>query len=270
MINSNTSLYAVIGNPVFHSMSPVMHNSAFQYVGYDGVYTAFTVTDIESAVTGIRALGIRGVSVTIPHKVSVMKYLDDVDCAARAIGAVNTIINRDQMLIGYNSDGLGAVRALEEHTSLRGKTVAILGAGGAARAIGHAVMAEGGHVTLFNRTAEAGKKLAADLGADFCPLSDNRRLNCQVLINTTPVGMIPETEAMPIRAQWLEKDMIVMDIVYHPLKTRLLREAQRRGCITIDGLSMFVYQGAFQFELWTGKKAPVEVMRKAVLQELTS
>jgi shikimate dehydrogenase len=267
-INSDTILFAVFGDPVSHSLGPVMHNTALSDVGYNGAYLAFRVKDIGKAVTGIKALGIKGVSITIPHKVSVMDFLDELDDTARKIGAVNTIVNREGVLTGYNSDGIGAVKALFERTTIKDKSVVILGAGGAARAIGFAVISEGGQVTVINRTPVTGEKLAKDLGADFQPISKLSQTACHILINTTPVGMYPGIDAMPIRKQDLDKTMVVMDIVYNPLKTRFLREAESIGCRTIDGVSMFVYQGTFQFELWTGMRAPVEIMKKAVLNAL--
>lgn len=264
-INSDTILFAVLGDPVSHSLGPLMHNTAFSELGYNGVYLAFRVKDIGKAVVGIKALGIKGASITIPHKVSVMDFLDELDDTAKKIGAVNTIINRKGVLTGYNSDGIGVVKALIEKTTIKDKHVVILGAGGAARAIGFAIISEGGRVTVINRTPFKGEELARDLGADFQPLSKLNKTACHILINTTPVGMMPDIDAMPVRKQDLDKTMVVMDVVYNPLKTRLLRAAENIGCQTIDGVSMFVYQGAFQLELWTGMKAPVDVMKKAVL-----
>ena len=267
-INSDTILFAVLGDPVSHSLGPVMHNTAFSALGYNGAYLAFRVENIGKAVVGIKALGIKGASITIPHKVSVMDFLDELDDTAQKIGAVNTILNKKDVLTGYNSDGIGAVKALFERTTIKDKNVVILGAGGAARAIGFAIISEGGRVTVINRTLANGEKLAKDLGADFQPISKLKQTACHILINTTPVGMFPDTDAMPIRRQDLDKAMVVMDVVYNPLKTRLLRAAEHIGCRTIDGVSMFVYQGAFQLELWTGMKAPVDVMKKAVLNAL--
>ena len=264
----STAVYAVIGDPVSHSLSPVMHNQAFTHIGHNGVYVPFRVTDIRAAVTGIRALDIKGVSVTIPHKVSVIAHLDEVDAEAEKIGAVNTIVNRNGRLIGYNSDYLGAVKALTDETAVKDRTVVIIGAGGAARAIGFGIIQAGGKVVILNRTADKGKALANDLGADFKPLSECRLVAGQILINTTPVGMFPHAEQMPLNAELLTPELIVMDIIYNPLKTRFLREAEKCGCKTIGGLSMFVKQGAFQFELWTGEKAPLDVMRTAVEKSL--
>jgi shikimate dehydrogenase len=267
-LDSDTILFAVLGDPVSHSLGPVMHNTAFLETGFNGAYLAFRVKDIGSAVIGIKALGIKGASITIPHKLSVMDFLDELDDSAKKIGAVNTLVNRNGVLIGYNSDGIGAVKALSEKTAIKDKNVVVLGAGGAARAIAFSVLAEGGRVTIINRTPTKGEKLAEALGADFRPVSELNKIHCHILINTTPVGMLPDVDDMPVRKQDLEQTMVVMDIVYNPLKTRFLKAAESIGCRIIDGVSMFVYQGAFQFELWTGMNAPVEAMKKAVLHAL--
>jgi shikimate dehydrogenase len=260
----STAVYAVIGDPVSHSLSPVMHNRAFAHIGHNGVYVPFRVKDIQAAVAGIRALDIKGTSVTIPHKVSVMDHLDEIDPVAQKIGAVNTLLNNKGRLIGYNSDYLGALKALAGETVVKGQKVVIIGAGGAARAIGFGVLRAGGKVVILNRSADKGEALAADLGAEFLPLSECRRIDGRILINTTPVGMFPHADHMPLSAALLAPEVAVMDIIYNPLKTRLLKEAEKAGCKTIGGLSMFVQQGAFQFELWTGEKAPVDVMSSAV------
>jgi len=267
-INSDTSLYAVLGDPISHSLSPVMHNSAFSHINYNGVYFAFKVKEIGKAISGIRALGIKGAGITIPHKVTVMEYLDEIGETAGKIGAVNTIINRQGKITGYNFDSVGAVRAIKEKTGIKNKAVAILGAGGAARAVGYGITSEGGRLTILNRTKERGEKLAVDLAADFLLLENFNEVKCDILINTTSLGMVPNLSGMAVEKKHLNKSMIVMDIVYNPLRTRLLKVAQEMGCTTINGVEMFVYQGACQFELWTGKKAPVDLMRKNVLKTM--
>jgi shikimate dehydrogenase len=268
MIDADTSLFGLIGNPVAHSFSPVMHNQAFAATGYNGIYLAFRVTDPGTAMKGIAALNFKGVSVTLPHKVAVMEYLDEVDETAARIGAVNTIVNNQGRLIGYNTDCAGALEALRTRTSIKDKSVALIGAGGAARAIGFGLVAAGGRVTILNRTRISGERLAADLQAQFLPLGEWAPNQYEILINTTPLGMYPETAATPISKANLSKDMVVMDIVYNPLETRFLKEAAAIGCGIINGVDMFVSQGAQQFALWTGKKAPVDVMRKAVIEAL--
>jgi shikimate dehydrogenase len=261
-------IYAVFGDPVGHSLSPVMHNSALAQAGLDGYYLAFRVEDIAAAVNGIRGLGIRGASITIPHKISVMKYLDQVDSPAVEIGAVNTIVNHQGVLHGCNSDCVGAIKALTEKTIINGKEVAVVGAGGGARAVGFGIKQEGGRLTIINRTWERGEKLASDLDCEFKPLGEVKQLPYHIIINATSAGMTPHDDSVPLNADLLEGGMIVMDMVYNPLKTRLLAKAEKIGCTTVDGLAMFVHQGAVQFELWTGKRAPVDIMRRVVLEEL--
>ena len=268
MIDVNTSLFGLIGNPVAHSLSPMMHNQALAATGYNGVYLAFRVTDPGAAIRGIAALNFEGISVTLPHKVAVMEYLDEVDETAARIGAVNTIVNSRGRLIGCNTDCPGALEALRTRTSIRDRSVAVIGAGGAARAIGFGLVAAGARVTIFNRTRGPGERLAEDLQAQFLPLEEWAPGSYEILINTTPVGMHPETDATPIPKKALSKELVVMDIVYNPLQTRLLKEAAAIGCRTINGADMFVFQGAKQFELWTGQKAPVDVMHAAVLEAL--
>jgi len=268
-IDSETSLYAVIGDPVSHSLSPLIHNSAFTHINYNGVYLAFNVKDIASAIAGVKSLGIKGVSVTIPHKQTVMKYLDEIDDNASKIGAVNTIINKEGKLVGYNSDCLGAIRALKEKTDIHGKKIIIIGAGGAARAIGFGILAEGGELTILNKYEDEARLLATDLGVVHYPITQFEKIDCHILINATPLGMIPDIESTPVKKEELHEDMVVMDIVYNPLKTRLLKDAENTGCVIVDGVAMFIYQAVFQFELWTGQKAPVDVMKRIVLVELT-
>lgn len=267
-VNAETSLFGVIGNPVSHSLSPVMHNSAFRHTGYNGVYLAFAVKELEKAIWGVRSLGIKGASVTIPHKVSVMAFLDEVDQMASDIGAVNTIVNRSGRLVGYNTDCLGAVRALKQVSEIRDKQVLMIGAGGAARAIGFGIQAEGGRLSIVNILEDEGKALARDLGTSYYHISEFGKMDYDILINATPVGMIPQTEEMPVAKDTLKEERVVMDIIYNPLKTRLLMEADKIGCRTVCGHDMFVYQGVAQFELWTGLTAPVDVMRKVVLEAL--
>ena len=262
-------VYGVFGNPVSHSLSPLMHNQAFSYSGFRGVYLPFDVDDIETAISAARELNIKGISVTIPHKIRVMAFLDALDDQAESIGAVNTVVNRNGLLKGYNTDGEGALRALSEKETIAGKQIAIIGAGGAARAVGYAVQQAGGKITVVNRTIQTGENLAALLDASFLPLSEADTVSCDILINATPLGMTPETDRTPVPGNIFKKGMTVMDTIYTPLQTLFLKEAKAAGCNIIDGLSMFVYQGAIQFERWTGFKAPVDVMRSVVLNSLT-
>lgn len=267
MINAQTELYGVFGHPVAHSLSPVMHSAAFRELGINAVYLAFDVVDLKGAVDGVRALNLNGLSVTIPHKISIMVLLDEIDPLAEKIGAVNTIVVREGRLIGCNTDGEGAITALREKTELGDKRIAVIGAGGAARAVGFTARRNGGNVTIVNRSVEKGEQLADDLDADFVPLAEFNG-ECDILVNTTPLGMAPETDRAPVPEALLQPGMVVMDIVYNPLTTRLLRDAAARGCTTVDGVAMFVHQGAMQFERWTGRPAPVDLMRRTVLSEL--
>lgn len=262
-------LMGVIGHPIGHSLSPLLHGAALRHLGIGGTYLAFDVTDVAGAMAGMRALAIRGLSVTIPHKETVMAHLDELDPLAARIGAVNTVVNDGGRLKGYNSDCLGAMAALEAVTSLAGKTAAVIGAGGASRAIVVGLADRGARPVVVNRSVERGESLARDLGAPFTPLAEFRPDGVDILVNATPVGMSPRSGETPISPDSLRPGMVVMDIVYNPLETRLLREATAAGCRVVDGLAMFVGQGAVQFELYTGHPAPVGVMREAVLAALT-
>jgi shikimate dehydrogenase len=188
-------LFGVFGDPISHSLSPVMHNRAFAFSGYNGVYFPFRVNAIAKAVSAMKTLNMRGASVTLPHKVRVMAHLDRMDVMAEKIGAVNTILNQDGILTGYNSDAMGAVSALTERLSLKNQRVAIVGAGGAARAVGYGIVENKGDVMVVSRTEKSGEQLAADLGGEFSLLSEIQKIDCDVLINTTPVGMFPDVDA---------------------------------------------------------------------------
>ncbi len=271
MIDAQTQLYGIIGNPVRHSLSPIIHNGAFRRMGLNAVYLAFEVKNLKEAITGIRGLGIRGVSVTIPFKTEVIPLLDVVDDVARRIGAVNTIVNEGERLIGYNTDWTGAVEALEEKVDIRGKKVVLLGAGGSARAIAFGLKERGCQVMIVNRSEEKSELLAKELGLIHCPPSSIEELEGDIVINTTSVGMFPDVSETPFSKVVLKKGMTVMDIVYRPLWTRFLQEAEQRGCVTIDGLEMLVHQGAAQLEIWTGKKPEIgqikEDLRQAMKRE---
>jgi shikimate dehydrogenase len=267
-INGKTVLYGIVGNPVSHSLSPAMHNAALVASDINAVYLPFPAPDITAAVTGIRGLGVQGVSVTIPHKEAVMDLLDIVDPVADKIGAVNTIINKSGILTGLNTDWLGATRALEEVIDLNGAKAAILGAGGSARAIGFGLLERGTAFTLCSRTESRGRSLADELGCAWISLDDARQLSGDILINATSVGMVPHIDKSPLAEETVSRFQVVMDIVYAPMKTRLLQEAERNGCTIINGLEMLLYQGVAQFELWTDRSAPVEIMRKALATAL--
>ncbi|VEN72510.1 Shikimate dehydrogenase (NADP(+)) [Candidatus Desulfarcum epimagneticum] len=263
-----TRLFGLFGTPVSQSLSPLMQNAAFAHAGVDAVCLAFDAPDIQKGISAMRALGMGGGSVTMPHKTAAAALADDLDGPAKAVGAVNTIVNRNGILRGHNTDIPGALAALGEKTSIRGKSAAVIGAGGAAAAMVFGIMEAGGRVTILNRSVQRGEALARRLGADFLPLGEMEAGAFDIVANATPAGMAPDIESMPIPANSLKKGMTVMDAVYHPLKTRLIRTAEKAGCRVVDGAAMFVFQGAAQFELWTGLKPPVAVMRRAVLTAL--
>ena len=273
MIDAQTKLYGVMGNPVHHSLSPAIHNRAFRQLGWNAVYLAFEVNDLGEALRGIRGLGVRGVSVTIPFKTEVVPLLDRVEGLARKIGAVNTIVNRGGKLIGYNTDRDGALEALEEKMNLRGKKIVLVGAGGAARAIGFGLKERDCHLVVINRSKKKGEGLSKELRCQYLPLFSLAKmkageLEADVIINATSVGMYPRDGETPIPKGLLKKGMMVMDIVYQPLRTKLLREAKQRGCVTVNGLEMLMRQAAAQFEIWTGRRLEIGQIRKALLRTL--
>lgn len=273
MIDAQTELYGVIGNPVRHSLSPVIHNGAFQRLGWNAVYLAFEVKDLEEALRGIRGLGVRGVSVTIPFKTEVIPLLDKVEGLARKIGAVNTIVNRGGKLTGYNTDWNGALEALEEKVNLKGKKIVLLGAGGAARAIGFGLKERDCQLIVVNRSKKKGEGLSRELGCDYLPKPSLVRmkaveLEAEVIINATSLGMFPQDGETPFPKYLLKKGMVVMDIVYQPLQTKLLREAKERGCLTVNGLEMLMRQGAAQCEIWTGRRLEIGQIKKDLLRTL--
>ena len=275
MINGRTQLFGIIGNPVEHSLSPAMHNAAFAALGINGVYVPMRPYALADGFRGLRALGFIGVSVTVPYKVDIMACLDEIDPVARNIGAVNTLCFHPRtegvpLCKGYNTDWLGSNQALATAIDLKGSTVLVIGAGGAARAVGFGLLEAGARILLTNRTEAKGRELAGHLNCAFIPAREVAAVRADALINTTSVGMAPDVDALPIPPDLLSNFPVVMDIVYAPLPTRLLREAADRGCHTIDGLKMLQYQGAAQFSLWTGREAPLAVMGAALLAELQS
>jgi shikimate dehydrogenase len=267
-INGKTQVYGILGRPVTHSLSPAMHNAAFRERRLNAVYVPFAVRDLPQAVAGLKGLGIRGVSVTIPFKEEIIPLLDDLDPQAAKIGAVNTVINQEGRLTGYNTDWLGALEALQRKTPIAGQHFFLLGAGGAARAVAFAIVAAGGALTLTDLDQERAAALAAELGAQALPRDALEESSATILVNATPVGMEPEVDRIPISPTRLDRFRLVMDIVYQPLETRLLREAKDRGCQTIDGLQMLIHQGTAQFELFTGLPAPLETMSRAAYRAL--
>jgi shikimate dehydrogenase len=279
MITSKTQLVGLFGHPVSQSQSPMMQNAAFSETGLGYAYVAFDVdsNSLEDAVAGIRALGLKGINVTIPHKVAIMPMLDEIDPLAKRIGAVNTVVIEDGRLIGYNTDGTGYVRSLVEDTGIQldQQIVTMVGAGGAARAVAF-TLAENGvkEIRIINRSRERATILADSLQSIVSTKIIERGegkeaiADSSLLINTTSIGMLPNVEDTPVPTEWLHDRLIVSDLIYNPLETRLLREAKAIGARVHSGVGMFVNQGALAFELWTGKKAPTEIMRSTVLQHL--
>lgn len=267
-ISGATRVYGLLGRPVAHSLSPAMHNAAFRELGIDAVYVAFPVTDLAHAVAGLRGLAIGGASVTIPFKEEIIPILDELDPVAARIGAVNTVVNRDGRLTGYNTDWLGFLKALEGKTGIPGERFLILGAGGAARALVFAVKEQGGHFATTDLDRKRAAALAREFGGEALAPEEVAHYSATVLINATPVGMEPDSEGIPLNPELLGRFRVVMDLVYRPLETRLLQEARERGCEVIDGLQMLIHQGAAQFELWTGRPAPVDIMSRAAYEAL--
>ncbi len=282
-ISGEARICGVIGDPIKHTMSPVMHNAAFEKLELDYLYIPFRVKkeELGKAIEGMKAMNIRGLNVTIPHKVAVIQFLDELDPLAEKIGAVNTIVNNNGVLKGYNTDAAGFLQALlEKGVEPRGKEVAVLGAGGASRAISFILADRGVNLVILNRRLELdwAEELAGKLSKIFkkevkaLELVEKNLVavleKADILVNATSVGMSPNIDEKPVASSLLKPGLIVFDLVYNPLKTRLLRDAEQAGAKTIGGLDMLVWQGALAFEQWTGLKAPVEVMKKAAINVL--
>jgi len=270
VIDAKTKICCLIGDPVEHSLSPLIHNAGYQALGINYAYVPFRVSDIKQAIEGIRGLGIRGASITLPHKTSAIKYIDKIDPLAEEIGAVNTIVNDDGVLTGYNTDCDGALKALEEVTTLNGKRAVLIGSGGAALAIAVGLKAKGVKLVVLNRTEEKAKKLAQKVNAEGSGGLDKLAeiSSADILINATPVGMLPETDRSIIPKDLLHNRLTVFDIISNPKETRLLIEAREMGCAVVYGYKMLLYQAAKQFELFTGHQAPLPAMESALTQAL--
>lgn len=281
-ITTTTGLCAVIGNPVGHSLSPAIHNAAFDALNLDFVYLAFRVEDLPNALAGMRALpNFRGMSVTIPHKIEAMRYVDEVAEVDRSIGSINTIINDNGRLRGFGTDGPGALKALVDGgVELAGKSVLMLGAGGAARAIAFTLARSAGLARLILLDINEGmlQGLAADLREGTAARIEAEGLtdgaleramaHADVIINCTPIGMHPNVDASLVPAGLFRPGQAVFDIVYTPLETRLLADARACGLRVISGVEMFINQAVLQFREFTGVDAPVEVMRRVVMEKL--
>ncbi len=280
-VSGKTRVYGVIGDPIEHSLSPVIHNAAFEALGLENVFLAFRVkpAEIGNAVNGMRALGIHGLNVTMPHKTTVIPHLDEVDKTARFLNAVNTIHNKNGKLWGCNTDGVGALKALRDNgVDPKGKKVLLLGAGGASRAIAYTIAHEADELVILNRTVKPAKELARQLrqllpkkiSAEALSIEtiEDNLMDSEVLINATSIGMKPNVNETPVNPKWLRTNLAVMDIVYNPLETKLAKIAKEAGAKVVSGVEMLIYQGAASFEIWTGKSAPIQVMRKAALEKL--
>ena len=280
MVDAETKVIGLIGHPVGHSFSPIMHNAAFKDKGLNYVYVAFDVLpeNLKYVIDGAKALGIVGFNVTIPHKIKIMKYLDEIDKDAKLIGAVNTIKIEEGKAIGYNTDGIGARKALEEEIGkVKDKNIVIFGAGGAARAVAFE-LAKDNNITIANRTVEKAEALAKEISeklnkkfgeeVKFSGL-DIDLDGIDIIINATPIGMYPNVDVEPIvKAEKLREDMVVMDLIYNPLETVLLKEAKKVNAKTINGLGMLIYQGAVAFKIWTGVEPNIEVMKNAIIDKI--
>ena len=275
-LSRDTVVTGIIGSPVGHSASPALHNRAFAALGLDFVYLPFEVGDVEAFFarfvrTATREIdwNLRGLSVTIPHKTAVIPILDELDATAREVGAVNTIVIDEGKLLGYNTDVEGAMVPLERAGSLEGESCAVIGAGGAARAIVYGLIKRGARVSLFARDAVRARALAERFGVGVFPLEAFSSCDAAVVINTTPVGMRGHDEgSSPVPRQSLRGRRIAYDLVYNPLETQFLIDARAEGCQTISGLEMLVAQAALQFELWTGRKPPIDLMRAAAVSKI--
>lgn len=279
MITGSTNIVGLIGHPVEHSFSPPMHNAAFEKLGMDYAYVAFDVApkNLKVAIEGAKSLNIKGFNVTIPHKIDVMKCLDEIDDVARLIGAVNTIDFKDMK--GYNTDGIGAVKAIEEVTSIKGKNVVVAGAGGASRAISFYIAKYGAEsLTILNRNVGKAESLAgdvlksdliSDVKSDSISKITDYVCDADILIDTTPVGMHPHSDDEPIiGAEDMHEDLTVFDAVYNPNETVLIREALNAGAKPVYGIKMLLYQGVESFKIWTGENPPVDVMEDALRKTL--
>ena len=263
-----TRVYGVIGNPIGHSLSPLLHNTGFIAAKQDAVLLPFLVEDLKDFLKVLPDFGVRGFCVTIPHKEKIFRYLDDVEPLAEKIGAVNTVtVRHGGSLYGSNTDYLGVLRALEKKMKLRGSRVVIYGAGGAARSAAFAVKHAGADVFICARRPEAAKQLAKTVHGEAISRSALRKEKFDALLNSTPIGMYPQENVSPLAAAELNCSL-VMDLIYRPMRTKLLKLAASRGITCVSGVEMFVAQGVAQWEHWMGRKAPESRMRDAVLRAL--
>ena len=279
VVDINTKLVGLLGNPLGHSFSPAMHNRAFQTLGLNYLYLPIEVTadDLPIVAAGIAKMNFAGYNVTIPHKIRIMDCLDAIDPLAQAIGAVNTVVLQNGRATGYNTDGEGFVQSLEAETGIavEGKCHFIIGCGGAARAIAMTLVFQGAQkIFICNRTEQKAHDLVGEINTKVRPCSEVVAMTpsgieaavrqADVLINTTSLGMHPEVDRIPMDGDLIPAGVIVSDIVYNPARTKLLQVAEEKDCRTVPGLGMLVYQGAEGFRKWTGTEPPVDVMFEVV------
>lgn len=279
-IKGSTRLIALIGNPVKHSKSPYMHNLSFEKLGLDYAYMAFEVEDnlLENTVDALKILNSRGFNITMPHKENIIKYLDETSEDARIIGSVNTVLNENNRLIGYNTDGRGFIKALEEEgQEFKDKKIVIIGAGGACRAIAIQLAFDGAReVVIFNRTFKKAEDISNTINREISKgksraieldekLLKRELKDAQILINTTSIGMKDTIDQSVIKSPHiLHRDLFVIDLIYDPLKTKFLSQAEEMGCKTMNGANMLLYQGALAFKIWTDREMPIEDVKEAV------
>jgi 3-dehydroquinate dehydratase/shikimate dehydrogenase len=262
-VGAATLVYGVLGSDVAASLSPAIHNAAFAARGVDAVYVPITAEALEPFLAALPALGLSGFSVTRPYKETILPHLQEVEEAAAVCGSANTVLVRGGQLQGSTTDGLGVLAPLKRRIALKGRRAVVLGAGGAARAAALALVRKGTHVTVLARNPGQAAAVAGAVGSEWGRLDELGFRDWDVLVNATPVGSAAAPDQTPVPADQLRPGRVVLDMVYDPVPTRLLREARAAGCRTIDGREMLVAQAAAQFETWTGLAAPLEAMRKA-------
>lgn len=280
-ISSHTKVLGIIGHPIEHSMSPTMHNPALQELGLDYVYVAFDVHPdrLENAVDAVRSLDIKGINVTIPHKETIIQYLDEIDPVAKKMGAINTIKNENGYLRAKNTDAAGAKKSLiDAGCEIKGKDILFLGSGGAARSIAYLLSEEADKIVLTDiveeKATQVANEIKQNMGANVEGKAPSETFlksaikEVDLLINATPIGMYPKIDAMPISKDLLHPDLFVFDVIYNPMETQLMKEAAKKGCKTLSGLNMLVNQGVIAFEWWTGKTPNSQLMKEKIIDFL--
>ncbi|MHA2429519.1 MAG: shikimate dehydrogenase [Promethearchaeota archaeon] len=281
LVTARTKILCVIGHPIEHSMSPIMHNAAIQDLGLDYLYMAFDVppNKLKEAIKGLKTLNIKGINVTLPHKENAIEFIDKVDEIAQKIGAINTIKNEDGFLIGRNTDAEGAKKALlDAGFEIDGKKVVLIGAGGAAKAISYSLASNTDKITIINRSEDRAKILVSEMKSKMDLNIESKKYseiilkeeisNADILINATPVGMFPTIGISPVSKKILHSDLFVFDLIYNPLETQLIRDSKEIGCQTLSGLDMLVNQGALAFGWWTNRKPNLDLMKLKIIEYL--